>query len=208
MTKLVRNTFHPENHPEIRSKEPAVSPVVGIMLMLTVTLILAAIISGFTGGIAKNQQKPPQLLFEATLVHDADTHTSSFLDIRIISISEGIPSRDLKLQTEWRNQSSQTYRSVIMPNSAHVGTKTYPLGYGPGVQPGSKGGSNFGNYTLLAGTRLNVNATENDDAMNAVLTPYWAQVPGGITEGTPIRIQFVHVPSGAIIADKEITAEV
>ena len=32
--------------------DAAVSPVVGIMLLLVVTLILAAIISGMTGGIA------------------------------------------------------------------------------------------------------------------------------------------------------------
>ena len=29
----------------------------------------------------------------------------------------------------------------------------------------------------------------------------------GIGDGTPVRIQFIHVPSGAIIADKEVTAE-
>ena len=180
--------------------DPAVSPVVGIMLMLTVTLILAAIISGFTGGIAKSQSKPPQLLFEASMVHDTDTN--SFLDIRIISVSEGIPTKDLKFQTEWRNQSNQINRCTITPNSENVGTDTYPRGFGPGITDGVAGASNFGNYTLLAGTRLNVNATVSE-AMNDVLTPYWDE----ITEGTPVRIQFVHVPSGSIIADKEITAE-
>lgn len=29
-----------------------------------------------------------------------------------------------------------------------------------------------------------------------------------IRDGTTVRIQFIHVPSGAIIADKEVTAEV
>lgn len=178
--------------------DSAVSPVVGIMLMLTVTLILAAIISGFTGGIAKSQQKPPQLVFEGSVVHDTD---NSFLDIRIISVSEGIPTKDLKLQTEWRNQSNQINRCTLTPNSQNVGTNTYPLGYGPGVG-NYKGSSNFGNFTLLAGTRLNANATVSR-AISAVLTPYWNE----ISEGTPIRIQFVHVPSGAIIADKEITVE-
>ena len=82
------------------------------------------------------------------------------------------------------------------------GTRTYPLGYG--VISGES--NDFGNYTLLAGTRLNVNTT--DDAMDAVLSDDWDRTPGGIDDGTPIRIQFIHVPSGAIIADKEITAEV
>jgi len=180
--------------------DPAVSPVVGIMLMLTVTLILAAIISGFSGGLAKTQPKPPQLLFEASMVHDTDT--TSFLDIRIISVSEGIPTKDLKIQTEWRNQSSQINRCIITPNSGNVGTDTYPRGFGPGVTEDAAGGTNFGNYTLLAGTRLNANASISG-ALNSVLTPFWDE----ITDGTPVRIQFVHVPSGAIIGDKEITAE-
>ena len=179
--------------------DAAVSPVVGIMLLLVVTLILAAIISGMTGGIAHTQQKPPQLVFEASMVHD--TPTTSFLDIRVISVSEGIPTKDLKLQTEWKYQTT-THVTTVTPNQHNVGTRTYPLGYG--VISGES--NDFGNYTLLAGTRLNVNTT--DDAMDAVLSDDWDRTPGGIDDGTPIRIQFIHVPSGAIIADKEITAEV
>ncbi|WP_319578784.1 type IV pilin N-terminal domain-containing protein [uncultured Methanospirillum sp.] len=195
-------SFHQKGRVPPIKTEPAVSPVVGIMLMLTVTLILAAIISGFTGGIAKSQSKPPQLLFEASMVHDVIIKSNSFLDIWIISVSEGIPTKDLKLQTEWRNQSNQVNRCTITPNSGNVGSDTYPRGFGSGVTDKATGSSNFGNFTLLAGTRLNVNATVSG-AMNAVLSPYWEE----ITDGTPIRIQLVHVPSGSIIADKEITAE-
>lgn len=187
-------------------KEPAVSPVVGIMLMLTITLILAAIISGFSGGIAGSGSKPPQLLFEASMVHDTQNEADSFLDIRIISVSKGIPTKDLKLQTEWKNETGMPNRCIITPNSDNLGSNTYPLGYGPGVTDGISGASNFGNFKLMAGTHLNANASVTE-AMDAVLSPYWNQGAGGIVEGTPIRIQFIHVPSGAIIADKEITAE-
>lgn len=183
--------------------DSAVSPVVGIMLMLTVTLILAAIISGMTGGIAKTQQKPPQLVFEASMVHDKYNQANSFLDIRVISVSEGIPSKDLRLQTEWREQGKTIHRTIVTPNMGNVQSLTYPQGYGPGVQNDVSGSSNFGNYTILAGTRLNANATFNDDSLSAVLSDW-----NRITEGTPIRIQFVHIPSGAIIADKEITSEI
>ena len=40
-------------------REHAVSPVVGVMLMLVVTVIIAAIVSGFAGGMAKGQSKTP-----------------------------------------------------------------------------------------------------------------------------------------------------
>nr|WP_319539853.1 type IV pilin N-terminal domain-containing protein [uncultured Methanospirillum sp.] len=191
----------------ISACDPAVSPVVGIMLMLTVTLILAAIISGFSGGIANTQSKPPQLLFETSMVNDTTDNSLSFFDIRIISVSEGIPTKDIKLVTEWQSHGSKINRCIILPNSGNVGSDTYPRGFGPGVSDDVAGSSNFGNFTLLAGTRLNANATNGNDPMDAVLNKTWNQGSEGITEGTPIRIQFIHVPSGAIIADKEITTE-
>jgi archaeal type IV pilus assembly protein PilA len=42
------------------NNEHAVSPVVGIMLMLVVTVIIAAVVSGFAGGMMKGQSKAPQ----------------------------------------------------------------------------------------------------------------------------------------------------
>lgn len=41
-------------------REDAVSPVIGILLMLVVTIIIAAVVSGFAGGLAGDQQKAPQ----------------------------------------------------------------------------------------------------------------------------------------------------
>ena len=40
-------------------REHAVSPVVGVMLMLVVTIIIAAVVSAFAGGALSNSQKTP-----------------------------------------------------------------------------------------------------------------------------------------------------
>ena len=40
--------------------EEAVSPVVGVMLMLVVTIIIAAVVSAFAGGVASSENKVPQ----------------------------------------------------------------------------------------------------------------------------------------------------
>ena len=40
----------------------AVSPVVGVMLMLVATIVLAAVVSSFAGGIAEVSEKVPQLV--------------------------------------------------------------------------------------------------------------------------------------------------
>lgn len=42
-------------------EEDAVSPVVGVMLMLVVTIVIATLVSVFAGGISADEAKPPQL---------------------------------------------------------------------------------------------------------------------------------------------------
>ncbi len=44
----------------IQHKDSAVSPVVGVMLMLVVTIIIAAVVSAFAGGMGSEQHKTPQ----------------------------------------------------------------------------------------------------------------------------------------------------
>lgn len=45
-------------------KDEAVSPVIGIMLMLVVTIIIAAVITGFATDLSKDTEKTPVALFE------------------------------------------------------------------------------------------------------------------------------------------------
>jgi hypothetical protein len=45
----------------IRQNDAAVSPVVGVMLMLVVTIIIAAVVSAFAGGMGSEQHKTPQV---------------------------------------------------------------------------------------------------------------------------------------------------
>lgn len=47
-------------------KTCAVSPVVGVMLMLVVTILIAAVVSAFAGGLAQNQGKTPQSQISGT----------------------------------------------------------------------------------------------------------------------------------------------
>lgn len=51
--------------------ESAVSPVVGVMLMLVVTIIIAAVVSAFAGGLSGDQSKTPQASLSArALIED------------------------------------------------------------------------------------------------------------------------------------------
>ena len=50
------------------NKEDAVSPVIGVMLMLVVTIVIAAVVAAFAGGLATDTESAP------VAVLDADVH--------------------------------------------------------------------------------------------------------------------------------------
>ena len=53
-------------------KESAVSPVIAIMLMLVVTIIIAAVVSGFAGGLMSSNSKTPQVSIQGKYSLSAD----------------------------------------------------------------------------------------------------------------------------------------
>jgi len=68
--------------------ESAVSPVIGILLMIVVTVIIAAVVSGFAGNLVQSQQKVPQAQISGTFsVHDGFTIKHNGGD--------SIPTRDM-----------------------------------------------------------------------------------------------------------------
>lgn len=47
-------------------KEQAVSPVIGIMMMLVVTIVIAAVVAGFAGAITSTEQAAPTTTFDVS----------------------------------------------------------------------------------------------------------------------------------------------
>ena len=54
------------------ANESAVSPVVGVMLMLVVVIIIAAMVSGFAGSLVGTNTKTPQANIQGTYSYSAD----------------------------------------------------------------------------------------------------------------------------------------
>lgn len=170
----------------MKRKESAVSPVIGVMLMLVVTLIIAAVVSGFAGGLAgSNAEQSPTMAIDVQIKNTGSWIGSGFFGA-VTGVSEPIQTEDLKLVTRWRSASGTSGGATTIgdvPNiNCYVGMQigtvvdnsTAPYGMGPGVSgevnptcPFNNGGQSFGNYTLMAGTSMNA-------------------VPYGSTSGTAI----------------------
>lgn len=163
--------------------ENAVSPVVGVMLMLVVTIIIAAVVTAFAGGMS-TAKKAPTIDATCTISNDGFWGSNTWFNFKVNSISEPLPTKDLKLITSWTAKDG-THNSTTISAPGNVpytslNTHYYnptiyyqsPLAYGPGVaeyteyssagdiQPDGLGthtyyyAQQWGNYSLVAGTFL------------------------------------------------------
>lgn len=155
--------------------ECAVSPVVGVMLMLVVTIIVAAVVSGFSGGLlGGNNQKTPTLSMDVKIANTGRASDSGF-SATVLSISDPTPTNKLKITTSWvttmkDNTSYKTGIPYSTPNQkafaggnstvGNASAPTPPFGFGPGITGIANMSSpyfpnqNFGNFTLTQGTGL------------------------------------------------------
>lgn len=154
---------------EFSNNENAVSPVIGVMLMIVVTVILAAAVSGYAGGIGGNMQKAPQLTMDVA-IKNTGYATSSYILFDVLGVSEPIPTKDLKIITSWNNNTAVNGATIVAwdgtaaGKNSNTGTYSYhsPLGFGVGVTPINNertsgnydNGQYFGNYILIAGTSM------------------------------------------------------
>jgi archaeal type IV pilus assembly protein PilA len=185
-----------------KNSDEAVSPVVGVMLMLVVTIIIAAVVSGFAGGlIGGNNQKTPTLTLDAKIISTGSDTGSGFY-ATILSISDPIPTSNLQVITSWKTKSRTDGGTLIGGATASSSTKV-PYGFGPGVSanmsltaPNSQAEQWFGNYTLMQGTGI---IAESSDT-SKVLGSNWQN----LKLGDSVNIRVVHIPTQKVIFQKDI----
>jgi len=152
--------------------ERAVSPVVGVMLMLAVTIIIAAVVSAFGGGlIGGNTQKTPQLTVD-TRIANGGYWSNSFFSMTVTGEDQVIPTKDIKLVTSWSkvlpNGTTLTGGATTVPGKYNFNVfyqvqkytgatagdnwkAVMPLGYGPGAVDinGSSLSTNFWPWNMV-----------------------------------------------------------
>ena len=83
-------------------KDDAVSPVIGVMLMLVVTVVIAAVVVGFSTGLAGSSSTTPTAMFEVSGMDTGVTQYGEeliYLNIRHKG-GDAIPLSDLKINLE------------------------------------------------------------------------------------------------------------
>ena len=105
-------------------KDDAVSPVVGVMLMLVVTIIIAAVVAAFAGGIATETKATPSAIIavdEHVLTKYIPSYGGTNHDLTNMTLSnrggETLSTNELSLVLEM-NLASKTYQFGELMESA------------------------------------------------------------------------------------------
>ncbi|WP_332306245.1 type IV pilin N-terminal domain-containing protein [Methanoregula boonei] len=129
----------------------AVSPVIGVMLMLVVTIIIAAVVSGFAGGlVGGSTQKAPTLSMNVKIINMGSWVGSGFF-ATVTGVSDPIQTKDLKIVTSWST------------------TKKYDPGYPSGsVASNTAIGATFTGGNTSVPLTLNANHMAGTGTYNAI----------------------------------------
>ncbi|MDR0981207.1 MAG: type IV pilin N-terminal domain-containing protein [Methanocalculaceae archaeon] len=102
-----------------RSKDDAVSPVVGVMLMLVVTIIIAAVVSSFASGLGTTTTAAPVASYEFTIsAGDTGKSTDGYpIELRVLA-GDSIPSKDLQIITTYTIP--EIWRGTPLANAGRV----------------------------------------------------------------------------------------
>lgn len=140
--------------------EKAVSPVVGVMLMLVVTIIIAAIVSAFAGGFSEGAKKAPQSTVGA--IADMTDHSITFEHnggdpFSLDEIEVVFRNKDLKISLSPRDVGTSCVAFNMSSGSGTMvkaGYRFVVQGSDPGWTQGILYGSSGNSVTLKTDDRI------------------------------------------------------
>ncbi|SFM26685.1 type IV pilin N-terminal domain-containing protein [Methanolobus profundi] len=208
----------------------AASPVIGVMLMVVVTVILAAAVSSYTTGMLPGSQDVPKASFDVDMRKDISTSHGNMSYIAITMVTgDKIPSKDLKIVTINPNAEGEYKTREILPNNNNTATQSF-TGVSPFWNLGNfpTTGQFFGEYMLESG--MTIIADEYANYVGAVWEPdtgkYTTNPDGNMTgmqamfadwgddpsdpsddtvhSGDVVTIKIIHTPTNKVIFTKDV----
>lgn len=215
----------------MEKRESAVSPVVGVMLMLAVTIMIAAIVSATAGNFSGTEKKAPSAILDVT-IYAAKDYGGYYVPTMTIKHVSGnvLQTKDLQIVTYYTVPGSGNIsrgslmgvKTVDVKNSS--GTEQYGVMF---ISDETRGSPEtwFGNTTAtfkpgdLLVTPAQYCENEDTDAANTKLhnNPAMVQLFPNVkfiksvdsdanefVQGGVVTVKIIHTPSGQIIFDKDV----
>ncbi|NMB77788.1 MAG: type IV pilin [Methanomicrobiales archaeon] len=213
-------------------REDAVSPVVGVMLMLSITVMIAAIVSAAAGGLSGPEKKAPEALLDVSLYSAKDSGGFFVPAMSIRHISGNVLStKDLQLVLYYRTPSGRLVKGNLSGQEAVRGDDDWPLftsgkysgvlsisddnRFGSDTLQDSGGGNDnwFGNATasfhpgdmLITPARYCGPTNPHNPSMEYLFPgiDFRTDFPAGAV----VTVKIIHVPSGQILYDNDVVVQ-
>lgn len=117
-----------------KKSDDAVSPVIGVMLMLVITIVIAGVIAAFGTGMIGNTETAPTAVLDVSISSDVQVLEDSTMgydpttgpDFQIKHVSgNSIDTADIEIRLSWKDTTGKTWYSVY---SAEKFTAANPNG--------------------------------------------------------------------------------
>jgi archaeal type IV pilus assembly protein PilA len=182
------------------SAEGGVSPVIGVMLMLAITIIIASTVAAFAGGASTGFEKAPTASFSVYCDGSDDDFNIIFEHLGGDPVSSG----DLKIVTWIEDGNGNVFKSdhtAKSPPSSYTSEEVrLPYVYDSQGGISADSGSEFGDSLWKPGT---VAGTLDLGATAGFLDIPENDLVGFIESGTPVEVTIIHLPSGNTILRTE-----
>ena len=192
---------------ENKTKEDAVSPVIGVMLMLVVTVVIAAVIVGFSTDLAGNTGKTPAALFDVEYIQMSDAgdemeeYKNTLANFGIIHKGgDAIPLKDIRITLEPKGGESDGIIQTIKATN-----KFEELGSNPMMEDiMSTNGLVPPLMVLGKGSAEDVITGVNVEIGDVLRVVYWDGAGASkLKSGTIVKWTLSHTPTTSIIAKGE-----
>lgn len=192
--------------------ETAVSPVIGVMLMLVVTLVIAAFVSMFAGNAFASAEASPSTAINVKIISNGGANHDQYVMLIENAGGDSIPSADLKIMTYYlaSGTDKSMYRSE---NSSRTMTAYTADGKSiiiPIITDASKGNFgdsqlNFGRYTFEPGTIISTyNSAGTTKIVGFDVTD---KTKFGFDKGSKVTVNIVHIPTQTVLFNKDVVVE-
>lgn len=214
-------------------KECAVSPVIGVMLMLVVTIIVAALVSSFSGGLSDSAEPAPTTAFDISIRAGDEVGRGATSngpgpapECVVLTMVSGdtLNSADLQIITTYTVP--DTYNGVPLANAGKIIKHTLDGAIGQtdvwdeNSDPFVSQVNGYAGITLAPGNgMLGEGAPYFGTCLFKAGEPYWFKdrnaflgfdvtdrMAYGFQEGSVVHMTIIHMPTGQTVYDRDVVA--
>ena len=194
-------------------RNDAVSPVIGVMLMLVVTIIIAAFVSAFAGNAFGNTETTPAAALDVKILSNGGSNPADPQYVMLIEHHSGssIPTSDLRIISYYTPPSTTgktMQRGEVTAMTAAATVKNMKINgetiasvkipYLNDIARGKPGdvGTNFGEYTFSPGDVIITGGSAGTKVVLGFdMTTAAKRTELGFGRGSAVDVEIIHLPS-------------